>query len=436
MKEWYFETKYRFFNFLKRYEETIKKIFVVVVIVAIVLYLYYLQPLVAKSEMFAPISEIFSIALGFFLATSLHIFKDRFKKVFEDELKVNHSYSQLNKQYQNLYDYSINNNKEQVFKYHCIFANTENNLSLDDIIIEDEAVQFVPPVFVEQHISQLISCHKASYVTNSMLLRLKGAHFDKENRKLVLKTMRTKNIYSLCMNRACDYSVDGLTLRQLYESFPRITSLEESVFSNHIGIQVLIRSKDGYIALVKRKFDSTVSKNGLCASFATKYSTNEVTGSKNKDIKSSYRVTTDILLKWILDKLNAKFANKGAFTFERSNLKFLGLGQELYECGRPQMFFMYDTMKNRSELEEILDLDDSSNNNYNSETEMYFVKPKDIEFDKETRCTSLVNYYYKNKKIDKNVFKLIEDACLASIWHMAYYNNHRICDYSDSLDVD
>jgi hypothetical protein len=150
----------------------------------------------------------------------------------------------------------------------------ENGISLplyfsDVLLINQRQVKFTLlneafrlPIFIEMNQPQLLKAHLMSHIENKNTLRLKDIVI--EDNKIELQVQKTSYYNHLVTNRAIDYALsEHLTLRKMYEPGPTVKPLNESVFSNHIGINLMLITNDHYTVCPKRKYNATYSKNRL-----------------------------------------------------------------------------------------------------------------------------------------------------------------------------
>ncbi len=232
-----------------------------------------------------------------------------------------------------------------------------NDIQLEDglepDVKDDPKKSFNPPAFVEENYADLLKAHDSSYINNADTIRLDDIVV--ENGKNMFYTSRSTFYHHLTTNRAVDFSLDGVTIRKILEYGPEVNSLSESQMSNHIGINALVFLSDGTILIPRRKNDSTISKNMITSSIATrlqfpkpkkKEEEGEDSQEKNdkavKPAKISQTLITKEFLFYqnVIDSLSDRLKIKEEdIRKDQIQVKFLGLGQNIYEAGKPQMYF-------------------------------------------------------------------------------------------------
>ena len=211
----------------------------------------------------------------------------------------------------------------------------------ENISIKDSQDFYKPPALLESHLAEILRVHDASAIYNSVNIRVKGLEFS--GNKLELTTERTYYYYSLITNRAADYEWDdqGVYVRELYEPGPRMTSLEHSLLSNHLGFHVIITTKDGYIAFIKRGKNVSTEKElyGLAIQGSLKG------GEYGIDDQGRFSAVT--LKESIFGEINDELS------IERNGIKsihIIGAYRDYVECGKPQLLLYAEVDKTAVEI--------------------------------------------------------------------------------------
>lgn len=125
-----------------------------------------------------------------------------------------------------------------------------------------------------------------------------------------------------------------MTLRELFEPGPRIQPLKSSQFSNHLGYNGFIISKDRYVVFVKRRNSLSIAKrtygDSIGASMKSKWALAQGNGAFTAEglVKS--------ILNEVLDELCIKTENC-------EKLHIIGAYRDLVECGKPQLLFVVES---------------------------------------------------------------------------------------------
>ncbi|MBO5231311.1 MAG: hypothetical protein J6B88_01685 [Clostridia bacterium] len=243
--------------------------------------------------------------------------------------------------------------------------------------------EFLLPEFSKQHYTELMAAHGGSKTYNQTMLRLDNIY---ENNN-VIKMFFSKTTYfnSLVTNRALDYEIEGVTLRDLYAYGPFLTPLKDSKLSNHLGFNGMISTSDEYFIFIKRGKHVSIAKNTLqcsiAASLKTKYAIKDNKLTK-ENIKTA--ICEEIFDELKLEKLikvkncNVEELKKflfSDFSFENNVLYFY---RDFLEGGKPQLMFYYKLNVSYKELsqayEKKADKIDCSVDGH----KMLFVKKEDI----------------------------------------------------------
>jgi len=153
-----------------------------------------------------------------------------------------------------------------------------------------------------------------------------------DGNKVTFYLSRSTVFNHLLTNRAIDFILfDNVTLRDVYEYGPKLNSYKDSKMSNHIGINALVFLSDGNILVPRRNRVSTISKNQITSSIAVKLDFPE-----GKD-----SVSTEYLMKEnIMNNLTSRVKiDPKDLHRENIDIRFLGLGQNVYEGGKPQFYY-------------------------------------------------------------------------------------------------
>ena len=180
---------------------------------------------------------------------------------------------------------------------------------------------------------------------------------------------------------------------------------------NHIGINALVYLSDGHVLIQQRKGDSTISKRHLTASIATRL---VLPGKENVQIDTNYLLKGNILL-----NLERRLGIDLSKIDEKNIIiDFLGLGQNIYEGGKPQLYFkvllkgvtadnylQYQSGKGQNAGK--IDLDKCT----------HICKADEIEFCKKGDKLVLKTYNPKRKKY-KKVVREPERSLLCNFYHI------------------
>ena len=268
--------------------------------------------------------------LGFLLSTlflyAFRIFVGR----FEDVLKINYDVEDMLRIYRGGKHYRKRltfNGTSTEFAY----ADTLINDNYRFEVVDDKNSVFEPDDFIMGNYETLFSAHTGSAKINGITIRLDK--YELKDGVCTLYLGRSTFFNHLVTNRAMDFDLfEGLTLRQMYEYGPTISSIEDSKMSNHVGINALVFLGDGNLLIPRRKKDSTISKNKVTSSIAVKL--NFPTDGRDEVDKHHFFYQN------LIDNLSARTKIRPQdLSTEHIEVEFLGFGQNLYEGGKPQFYF-------------------------------------------------------------------------------------------------
>lgn len=207
--------------------------------------------------------------------------------------------------------------------------------------------KYIKPAFVENNYLKLFSSHKFSTVYNSPCLRVSDLQVSDNEVKIV--TERTTYFDSLVTNRAVDYKITPtLSLRSIYDVGNKLQSLKDSVFSNHLGFNAVIITKDDYVIMLKRGNNLSIGKNtygvGVQASVKIKYCLD-----KNGDFDLEGFKNT--FFGEMRDELSIDyFGNKEMYEDFSLNKYLVCIYREFLEAGKPQFTLVYKIDQTASEV--------------------------------------------------------------------------------------
>lgn len=283
--------------------------------------------------------NIFSGAIFSILCILAFRFEKNVKNMEEDKEKLSQNYSGLAKKYckDNLV---VIKSKGTEITYPIIWEGQGEVLigNENNIIIEDSPEDFYQlPSIIENNFKEIFSIHDTSTIYNNIKIRVKKMRM--EEGKLYLTTQRTTFYNSLVTNRAADYLItEGLSIREIFETGPKMTPLYRSKLSNHLGFNGFIESKDGYIVFVKRSKDVSIGKDtygdSIGASIKTKYAL-------DKDGEFTYDGLKNAIYNEISDELNID-ENEIDYIDDSDQSKgrkiaIISIYRDCVECGKPQL---------------------------------------------------------------------------------------------------
>ncbi len=306
------------------------------------------------------------------------------KVIFEDRHKVIQEHKLLENYYGNEYNLNFRMDESgDLFSF--IFAE-EKNLDFNDINFITLKEEYELPDIVSNTFIELYNAHYGSYKVNFHTVRLN--HYKIKDNTLNLYIQKSTFYNHLVTNRATDLPINNeMSLRDLFEPGPKLVPLEKSVFSNHLGVICLVNTSDKKTILFHRSRTATTSKNKLTTAVAIglrvpkEYGFNEDEDIINKESFLNHLYT-------VIEK--SMFVSKE----DIKELNFLGIGRDIHEGGKPQMFMAAELNISSSEF----------NNNFNESLikneNLFKNNKKDLKKAKK-EYNKIVKKFKKNKEDDE-----------------------------------
>lgn len=356
------------------------------------------------------IANLLSIFFGFIIShLTLGIFKVASMK-FEDSIKVSDNTEKLMKQYTDpkiKKEVDLNGSKTIVL-YNDLFVNKNYKVKVKD----NPEKMFKTDDFIMDNFHSLLNAHQYSTIKNMMTVRLDSCEKTAE-KEYTLTLSRSTYFNHLITNRAADYKLEsGISLRDYYEYGTNISPLEKSVMSNHLGVIALVYLKDGELLLPRRKGNSTISKNKITSSIATRLNLKQ----NNEPITTEY-LMKDCVKESLVSRLNI---DPVLLKDDEVEIEFLGCGQDIYEVGKPHLYYKVH-LKNVDRREYLSHLIRKKHTaDIDEDKFVYVVKKDSMKFEKEGLKFNYVKakmskrgYKEKVKKVKCNY----EKAFACNIWH-------------------
>ena len=198
------------------------------------------------------------------------------------------------------------------------------------------------PSWVSSHSDALFAAHSHSEIYNQQNFRVDNIIWNKTSVKINLS--KTTYLDSLITNRACDYEINGVSVRELYEPGPCLHDLNDSQLSNHLGYNGMVETSDHKFVFIKRHKKVSIAKNTWQTSVGASL---KVRNALTKDKKIDTTSISAAIVKEMMSEFNLKNLEDSSdieakmmsdFSFKKNVLYFY---RDLLECGKPQMRFYY-----------------------------------------------------------------------------------------------
>lgn len=129
---------------------------------------------------------------------------------------------------------------------------------VDFVFNYETANVYKQPSWVSSHSDALFAAHSHSEIYNQQNFRVDDISWNKNNVKIYLS--KTTYLDSLITNRACDYEINGVSVRELYEPGPVLHDLKDSQLSNHLGYNGMVETSDHKFIFIKRHKKVSIAK--------------------------------------------------------------------------------------------------------------------------------------------------------------------------------
>ena len=314
----------------------------ILLVISVIFFLVYLP-----THKETPLTDYFDLSILFsfvilFAADSIAaLVKWVAQRKLEDSVKINTNAKALVSKYP-CEEFVSLNNAGKVDKYPGVTLWERKRGEVWDMDIKDDPDRFYSlPKRIEENLSSVMKIHTASKKYNQINIRVDDLSIDPVKKKLTLYTSRTRFFDSLATNRACDAVLkDNVTIRETYEPGPYLLPLSHSQMSDHIGVNGLIITKDGYIPFVKRNNKVSVGKNTINCSVSASIKTRYAVSGKD------HTFTKQGLINGILGEIEDELSipaelldGQGVFN------DIFVFYRDISECGKPQLSFCYQSKK-------------------------------------------------------------------------------------------
>lgn len=237
-------------------------------------------------------------------------------------------------------------------------------------ISDDQSKMYQLPDHLFLHYDENLSAHEQSKVYNNICIRVDDCQKLKDNIGVHLYTSRTTYFDSLATNRAMDYKWEnGFTVRKIYTYDNKISALRESVLSNHLGANGIIRTKDDKIICIHRSREASIAKDTYTFSIGSAikgYHLINETGEFNRDSLIN-------AIQCVVEKETGIEKNEYDFSPEANIIAFY---RDWLEGGKPQfLFYINCGLKSEVVKEKYLKMEISSVAN----KEMEFISVSDLK---------------------------------------------------------
>ncbi|MEI6222889.1 MAG: hypothetical protein WCP97_09080 [bacterium] len=247
--------------------------------------------------------------------------RDHFRKQSEDSYKITNSLHDLQRRYSEI---EFLSHKDKVIPHQVLLLNTQKK----KLEVDFEEKLFELDAFFKMQFFEIMKAHRKALVFNSYAVRLK--HYDDLKSKVVLRCEKSTYFNHLVTNLALDFGFhrSGFSIREIFEPGPKLTPFEQSKLSNNLGLNMLIKSSDGYFLFQRKRQDVSISKGKITMSVGGAVLYEDCI----RDGKFSFYHAVD------------HECEEELFHRPAKQPVFLGFGREVDWGGKPQFYF-YTQMK-------------------------------------------------------------------------------------------
>ena len=151
---------------------------------------------------------------------------------------------------------------------------------------------------------------------------------------------------------------DHITVREIFEPGPKLNSFENSKLCNGFGFNFIVRTADGYYAMVKK-----TSKNPTNKYKTSHFSSTLITHFNEKDDSYEGRLK-QLTYNALITNFNYPkgYKDKNIYSIIKDeDIHYLGLIRNLIEGGKPELCYLLDVEKTKAELvEQFNDADEKT----------------------------------------------------------------------------
>lgn len=271
------------------------------------------------------------------------------KKLKPDNKSIYNSKNETKKE-QTAINNFINKNELNIASYN-IFTNISGKTKFK---VANDTGEYHPlDQFIESNRMKLLGAH--SKKENNDTIRLDDLEYDVKRNNLMLKLSRTTYYDMLTTNRALDYELGETTLRKFYEYRDYPTPLKESKFSNQIGVNGIILTKDGYVLIEKRDLSKSTWRNkyGPPISFSLQ---EKYLVAKHGDKLDKNANIMNLILNAIKKSVKSNYSLIENEDYDQLKFEtnFMGLARDMLEGGKPNIYFFIQLKKDVEEV--IIDM--------------------------------------------------------------------------------
>lgn len=273
--------------------------------------------------------EILSVMIGLFATQIITNATLIFKYKREDKSKLSEEDYRYDESYKNKLTFW--DKTTELWYAPCV-----NDVNATYNIKDTDKFTYKLPSLIECNYVSLLGAHSASIIRNETMIRFDDYEYDEEKNEATVYTSRTTFFNDLVTNRVSDYKInDGVSVRNIYESGKFLTPLNESKFSNHIGINAMVFIGDELIFTL-RGSTGTISKNMLTSTVAIGVSKDAFVNEYTFEDNIRERIVTSKLGEML--NLETKVVDELLHS-GKMKVYCMGFGRHIYMGGKPQFYY-------------------------------------------------------------------------------------------------
>jgi len=205
----------------------------------------------------------------------------------------------------------------------------DEKIPLKNLLIKIQNNRYALPWFISKNATELLFKADPSKTYNGLTLRVDDIQKTEDN--FIEFTFSYSCYFDyIVTNWSRDEEIfHGLTVRSMLEPGPMLNSLKHSLAENHLGLSVLIVTKDGWTPLFLR--------SQFLADFSGQLSPS-ISGAANLSTFSDSESNISFI-NWIKHELNEE-VSAGLDLNDFISINLIGISRDLIRIGKPEIFFV------------------------------------------------------------------------------------------------
>ncbi|HRU49167.1 MAG TPA: hypothetical protein P5297_04375 [Bacilli bacterium] len=379
------------------------------VVISLIIILVIVQLNIVKSDLseLIKLNIVLSVGIVSVVSWLIQLIEQFIEKRTEEKLKLNDNTEELKKIYVKEKLHEIGGQETPLVV--CIPQTAKISLTLSS-----ELFALDPRIIA--NMNSIMNSHRNSKFDNKPILRVNDLIYDPNSSSYQLIVSPSDQYNTLLTNKAMDASiVKHVTVRDLFEYGPRLSSFKQSKLANGVGLCVLAQTSDGYFLLLRRTDKNPTGKNIAGSCFSILY--DKYTDSHRSDYQNNPDFYEYVLKQSIYRGIANKLCvfNEDQYdekAIDLKNVKLLGMVRNLIEGGKPELVYYYRLSQKLDEVKAAFKNNKKKKSGvkkliYFTKEEVKYVKPNKICLNKKRYELSVVTSYAIDEAI-KSITNLAE----------------------------